>query len=245
MVSVAMIILTLLFLTPIFYFLPKTILAAIIIVAVFGLVKVKEGVYLWKTNRLDFFLLLTTFLSTLFLGIEYGIFVGVGMSIIILIFRTSKPYVAVLGAVPDSDFYKNKERFKNVVIEDNLLVLRFDAQLFFANASYFRDNLDDLASKKGEQLKLIVLDAESINRVDSTGVDMLMERIQFYKKKGITIYFAGVKGPVRDALFRAGILNIIDINHFFMNIFTAVKFYKTGDREHQKKYAEYIHQTYK
>ena len=64
MVSVAMIILTLLFLTPIFYFLPKTILAAIIIVAVFGLVKVKEGVYLWKTNRLDFFLLLTTFLST-------------------------------------------------------------------------------------------------------------------------------------------------------------------------------------
>jgi len=245
LVSVGMVVLTLLFLTPVFYYLPKTVLAAIIIVAVFGLVRVKDAVQLWKANKLDFSLLLTTFLATLFLGIEYGIFAGVGMSIIILIFRTSKPYIAVLGAVPDSDFYKNSERFKNVIIEEDILVIRFDAQLFFANASYFRDNLDDLAEKKGEALKLIVIDSESINRIDSTGVEMLIERINYYKKKGVTVYFAGVKGPVRDTLFRAGILNSIDINHFFMNIFTAVKYYKTGDREHQIKYAEYIHHTYK
>ena len=132
-----------------------------------------------------------------------------------------------------------------MVIEDDVLVIRFDAQLFFANASYFRDNVDLLAAKKGEALKLIVIDAESINRVDSTGADMLIDRINYYKKKGVIFYLAGVKGPVRDSLFKAGILNSIDINHFFMNIYTAVKFYKTGDREHQKKYAEYIHHTYK
>ena len=245
LVSVGMIVLTLLFLTPVFYYLPKAVLAAIIIVAVFGLVNIKEGIHLWKTNNLDFWLLFTTFISTLFLGIEYGIFAGVGLSIIILIFRTSKPYIAVLGAVPDSDFYKNSDRFNNVVLEEDILVIRFDAQLFFANSSYFRDNLDELADDKGTALKLIVIDAESINRVDSTGAEMLMERVKYYKKKGVSFYFAGVKGPVRDTLFRAGILNIIDINHFFMNIFTAVKFYKTGDREHQKKYAEYIHHTYK
>ena len=205
----------------------------------------KDSVVLWKSNNLDFWLLFTTFLSTLFLGIEYGILAGVGLSIIVLIFRTSKPYIAVLGAVPDSDFYKNSERFKNVIIEDDVLVIRFDAQLFFANASYFRDNVDLLAAKKGEAMKLIVIDAESINRVDSTGADMLLDRINYYKKKGVTFYLAGVKGPVRDSLFKAGILNSIDINHFFMNIYTAVKFYKTGDREHQKKYAEYIHHTYK
>jgi SulP family sulfate permease len=244
-ISVGMVVLTLLFLTPLFYFLPKAVLAAIIIVAVFGLVNVKEGIHLWKTNNLDFWLLFTTFISTLFLGIEYGIFAGVGLSIIILIFRTSNPYIAVLGAVPDSDFYKNRERFTNVVIEEDVLVIRFDAQLFFANASYFRDNLDELADKKGKALKLIVIDAESINRVDSTGTEMLMERISYYQKRGIIFYLAGVKGPVRDSLFRAGILNKIDINHFFMNIYTAVKFYRTGDREHQKKYAEYIHHTYK
>jgi len=245
LVSVGMVVVTLLFLTPVFYFLPKTVLAAIIIVAVFGLINVKEAIHLWKTNNLDFWMLFTTFISTLFLGIEYGIFAGVGLSIIILIFRTSKPYIAVLGAVPDSDFYKNCERFTNVTVEDEILVIRFDAQLFFANSSYFRDNLDELAEKKGKELQLIVIDAESINRVDSTGAEMLMERISYYKKRGITFYLAGVKGPVRDTLFRAGILNIIDVNHFFMNIFTAVKFHKTGDREHQKKYAEYIHHTYK
>jgi sulfate permease, SulP family len=245
LISVVMVIITLLFLTPVLYYLPKTILGAIIIVAVFGLIKVSDGIRLWKTNNLDFWLLFATFIATLFLGIEYGIFAGVGLSIIVLIFRTSKPYIAVLGAVPDSDFYKNSERFKNVIIEEDVLVIRFDAQLFFANASYFRDNLDELAEKKGKALKLIVIDSESINRTDSTGVEMLMERVSFYKKKGITFYFAGVKGPVRDSLFKAGILNIIDINHFFMNIFTAVKFYRTGDREHQIKYAEYIHHTYK
>ncbi|MFT4575770.1 MAG: SulP family sulfate permease [Polaribacter sp.] len=245
LISVGMVIVTLLFLTPVFYYLPKAVLAAIIIVAVFGLVNIKEGIHLWKTNNLDFWLLFTTFVATLFLGIEYGIFAGVGLSIVILIFRTSRPYIAVLGAVPDSDFYKNKERFTNVVIEEDILVVRFDAQLFFANASYFRDNLDDLADKKGKALKLIVIDAESINRVDSTGTEMLMERISYYQKRGIIFYLAGVKGPVRDSLFKAGMLNIIDINHFFMNIYTAVKFYRTGDREHQKKYAEYIHHTYK
>ena len=244
-ISVLMVIFTLLFLTPVFYFLPKTILAAIIIVAVFNLINIKEAKHLWKTNNLDFWLLFATFISTLFFGIEYGIFAGVGLSIIILIFRTSKPYIAVLGAVPDSDFYKNSERFKNVIIEEDVLVIRFDAQLFFANASYFRDNLDELAAKKGKALKLIVIDSESINRVDSTGVDMLLERIKYYKKKDITFYFAGVKGPVRDALFRAGLLDVVDLNHFFMNIYTAVKYYRTGDREHQLKYAEYIHQAYK
>ena len=102
-----------------------------------------------------------------------------------------------------------------------------------------------MASKKGTALKLIVIDAESINRVDSTGLEMLKERVKYYQKKGVTFYFAGVKGPVRDDLFRCGILDIININHFFMRANQAVKFYKTGDRKHQEKYAKYIHQAYK
>ena len=244
LISVVMVVLTLLFLTPIFYFLPKTVLAAIIIVAVFGLINIKEAIYLWKANNLDFWLMLSTFIATLLLGIEYGIIVGVGLSLVILIFRTSRPYVTELGKVPNSNFYRNKNRFEEVIIEQDVLVFRFDAQLFYANASYFRDNLDELASKKGTALKLIVIDSESINRIDSTGVEMLKERIRFYKKKGITIYFAGVKGPVRDSLFRGGLLKEIDINHFFMRANQAVKFYKTGDRKHQEKYAKYIHQSY-
>ena len=245
LISVVMVVITLLFLTPLFYHLPKTVLAAIIIVAVFNLVNIKEAAFLWKANHLDFWLMLATFIGTLLLGIEFGIMVGVGLSLIVLIYRTSRPYVAELGKVPNSNFYRNKSRFEEVIIEDDILIFRFDAQIYYANSSYFRDKLDEMAYKKGAALKLIVLDAESINRVDSTGVEMLKERIKFYKKRNITFLLAGVKGPVRDDLFRSGILSIIDINHFFMRSNDAVKFYKTGDRKQQEKYAKYIHQAYK
>lgn len=244
LISVLMVVITLLFLTPLFYYLPKTVLAAIIIVAVFNLINVKEASYLWRVNKLDFWLMISTFIATLCLGIEYGIIVGVGLSLIVLIYRTSKPYVTELGKVPNSNFYRNKNRFEEVVLEDDILVFRFDAQLFYANASYFRDNLEEMTLKKGTALKLIVLDAESINRVDSTGVEMLKERVRYYKKKGVAFYFAGVKGPVRDDLFKSGLLDIIDIHHFFMRANQAVKYYKTGDRKHQEKFAKYIHQSY-
>ena len=244
LVSVVMVLLTLLFLTPLFYHLPKTVLAAIIIVAVFGLVNVKEAIFLWKANNLDFWLLIITFFSTLLFGIEYGIMIGVGLSLIILIFRTSRPYVAELGKVPDSDFYRNRERFNEVILDDEVLVFRFDAQLFYANSSYFIETLELMVEEKGPRLKLIVLDAESINRVDSTGVEMLKERIRFYHKKNILFYFAGVKGPVRDHLFRGKILEIITLDHFYMRVNGAVNYYKTGEKEYQNKYANYIHQSY-
>ena len=244
LVSVVMVLLTLLFLTPLFYHLPKTVLAAIIIVAVFGLVNIKEAIFLWKANNLDFWLLIVTFFSTLLFGIEYGIMIGVGLSLIILIFRTSRPYVAELGKVPDSDFYRNRERFNEVILDEEVLVFRFDAQLFYANASYFIETLEFMVEEKGPKLKLIVLDAESINRVDSTGVEMLKERIRFYHKKNILFYFAGVKGPVRDHLFRGKILDIITLDHFYMRVNGAVNYYKTGEKEYQNKYANYIHQSY-
>jgi SulP family sulfate permease len=244
LVSVVMVLLTLLFLTPLFYHLPKTVLAAIIIVAVFGLVNIKEAIFLWKANNLDFWLLVVTLFSTLLFGIEYGIMIGVGLSLIILIFRTSRPYVAELGKVPESDFYRNRERFNEVILDDEVLVFRFDAQLFYANASYFIETLELMVEEKGPRLKLIVLDAESINRVDSTGVEMLKERIRFYHKKNILFYFAGVKGPVRDHLFRGKILDIITLDHFYMRVNGAVNYYKTGEKEYQNKYANYIHQSY-
>ena len=243
-VAVIIVIITLLFLTPVFYYLPKTVLAAIIIVAVFNLVNFREAARLFKANNLDFWLLLATFAATLGLGIEYGILVGVGLSLIVLIFRTSRPYVTELGKVPESDFYRNRNRFEEVELDEEVLVFRFDAQLFYANASYFRDRLDEMVSQKGDKLRLIVLDAESINRVDSSGVDMLKERIRYFAKRNITFYFAGVKGPVRDDLFKGGLLDIVTLEHFFMRVNGAVNFYKTGNNENQKKYAQYIHQAY-
>tara|TARA_B100000780_G_scaffold200977_1_gene142436 strand:- start:2029 stop:3756 length:1728 start_codon:yes stop_codon:yes gene_type:complete len=243
LISAAIVGVTLLFLTPLFYFLPKTVLAAVIIVAVFGLVNLKQATSLWKINKLDFSLMLATFIFTLLLGIEYGILAGISLSLAILIYRISRPYVTELGNVPNSDFYRNKNRFKEVIVEEDVLIFRFEAQLVYANATYFRDYLEQMVDDKGTLLKLIVLDSESINRIDTTGVEMLKELVRYFQNKQILFYFAGVKGPVRDLLFRAGLLENIDITHFFMCVNDAVVFYKTGDRSKQEKFSKYLHQS--
>jgi SulP family sulfate permease len=145
-ISAVLIILTLLFLTSLFYYLPKAILASVIMVAVFGLIDYKEAIHLWKSNRTDFFMLIVTFIATLSLGIEQGIAVGVILSLVMVIYRTTRPHIAVLGKVPGSTYYRNLERFTEVEDRDDLLIIRFDAQLYFANTNFFKDTLEELSA---------------------------------------------------------------------------------------------------
>ncbi len=221
-ISALFIMLTLLFLTPLFYYLPKAILASVIMVAVFGLIDYKEVIHLWKANRTDLALLLITFVATLSLGIEQGIGIGVILSLAMVIFRTTRPHIARLGRIPGTRVYKNVERFDNLEIRDDVLIIRFDAQLYFANVNHFRETLESYAVQLGDQLKAIILDAESINNIDSTGVHTLLDVIQDFRQQGIDFYLVGLKGPVRDALTRAHALEQIGIDHLFVTIQDAV-----------------------
>lgn len=241
--SVGVVALILLFFTPVFYYLPKTVLAAIIILSIVGLIDVKEALRLWKINKIDFWMLLVTFLGTLILGIKEGIGVGVGLSLLMVIFRTSKPHIAVLGRIPNTNFFRNSERFKDVEVHKEVLILRFDSHLYFANTNYFREQLDLLSKEKGTDLKLIVIDGECINGLDSTGAAMWNERIDYYALKGIQIHFTNIKGPVRDAMTKAGIISKIGIENCFMSNQGALDFYETGNRESQKKLSSYIEQS--
>ena len=221
-ISALLIIITLLFLTPLFYFLPKAILASVIMVAVFGLIDVKEAKHLWKSNRTDFSMLLVTFIGTLTLGIEQGIGLGVLLSLAMVIFRTTRPHVAELGQVPDSHFYRNTGRFDNLVTRDDLLIMRFDAQLYFANINYFKDSLYGMSKKKRETLKLIIIDCEAMNNMDSSAVHAIEELMDDYNSRNIEVVFTGVKGPIRDALEKGKLTGKIGNDHFFMSIQEAV-----------------------
>jgi SulP family sulfate permease len=223
-ISAVLIILTLLFLTSLFYYLPKAILASVIMVAVFGLIDFKEAIHLWKSNRTDFFMLIVTFIATLSLGIEQGIAVGVILSLVMVIYRTTRPHIAVLGKVPGSTYYRNLERFTEVEDRDDLLIIRFDAQLYFANTNFFKDTLEELSAKKGEALKYIIINAESINNLDSSAAHAVEEVVEDYKRLGITILFTGVKGPVRDAMSRAHLTEKIGEQNFFLSIQDAVDY---------------------
>ncbi len=240
--SVAILIAVLLFLTPVFYFLPKTILAAIIIVSILKLIDFNEAIRLWELNKVDFWMLLVTFVGTLSFGIKEGIALGVGLSLLMVIFRTSKPHIAVLGRIPNTQFFRNINRFDDVEVHPEVLIVRFDSHLYFANTDYFREQLNLLSQEKGAALKLIILDGECINGLDSTGAMMWNNRIDYYAQLGVKIYFTNVKGPVRDAMTKAGIIEKIGIENCFMSNAGAMAFYETGNRESQQNLSSYIEQ---
>ncbi len=238
--SALLIIITLLFLTSLFYYLPNAILASVIMVAVFGLIDVREVLYLRKANRTDLWMLIATFFATLMLGIEQGIGVGVILSLAMLIFRTTRPHFAELGKVPGTHFYRNRDRFENVEVRKDVLIVRFDAQLYFANINYFKDQLEAMVDVREENLKYIIINSDSINYMDSTAIHALEELVMDYVDKNLTVLFSGVKGPVRDALYRSGIISKLGESRLHMSIQEAVDFI---DRENTNEDIDYQHYT--
>lgn len=222
LISAGVIALTLLFLTPLFYYLPQTILAAIIMVAVAGLVDIKEVRYLWRVRRSDFFLMLLTFAATLGLGIEEGIVVGVVASLILVIHQGTRPHAAVMGRLPGTSTYRNVERHPEAVVGDGVVILRMDASLFFANVAFFKETIRTLMQSY-PSMQVLVLDACPVNRLDSSATHALKEILEELRHQGSDLYIASAKGPVLDVLRRAGLDDLIGHDHFFMEVHQAVE----------------------
>jgi len=237
---------TLLFLTPVFFYLPKAVLGAIIIVAVYGLLDFSMPKELLSYSKRELIILNTTLIITATVGIKEGILIGITLSLVMLIYRSTKPHFAVLGQVKGTHFYRNVNRFEGLLNTfDDILIIRFDAQLYFANVSFFKDKLEEFVIDKGHKLKLIIIDGESINSIDSSGIFMLRDEINKYKNKGIDIAFSGLKGPVRDILDKSNIIKAIDYANCFMSIQEAVDVFEDRKRnkEIEVKYFEFINQT--
>ena len=241
-IAALMVGLTLLFLTPLFYSLPKAVLGAIIMVAVFGLLDFKVPKQLLVFSQRDLVILNITLLVTATIGIKEGIITGILISLGMLIYKTTKPHMAVLGKVPGAHFYRNRKRFKDVEIQEDILIVRFDAQLYFANTSYFKDKLQEYAKFKGEKLKIIIIDGESLNDLDSSAIYALFDILKYYKSKGIQMSFTGLKGPVRDKMVKSGLMDLVGPEYFFMSIQGAVDHYNSGFMK-ENKFQDYINQS--
>ncbi|MBK9149468.1 MAG: solute carrier family 26 protein [Saprospiraceae bacterium] len=227
LISAALIILTLLFLTSYFYYLPNAVLAAIIVVAVYGLIDYKEAIHLWHTDRTDFVLFMSVFTGTLILGIEEGILLGVVLSLSVLIYRVSYPHYAQLGKVGQHGEFRNIKRFPEAVTDSEVMIIRFDAPIFFANLSYFRDKINDLFMKTPEA-RYLIIDAGPVSSIDSSGVHMFADLYTDLKNDGKTLLIANMIGPVRDALYKGGVMDKIGKHHFFMTVQKAFDFAKHG-----------------
>jgi len=221
-ISAAIVGLTLLFLTPLFYYLPNTVLAAIIMVAVFGLIDFHYPRTLWKNRKDEFALLIFTFIITLTVGIKEGILFGVLLSLLLLVYRSSSPHFAVLARVNNSPYYRNVRRFSSeVTIDPAILLFRFDGQLYFGNKDYFKSSLLEAMEERGASLKHLVLNVEPMNYIDSSAAFMLRQLFEDIKSKGIYISIAGPIGPIRDILKRSGIVSLLGEEAFFENTHSA------------------------
>ena len=216
--------LTLLFLTPLFWHLPKCVLAAIIIGAIITLIDLKYPIQLLKYNKDDFIMLILTFLITLTIGIKEGIISGVILSLIMLIYRTTRPHIAECVQIKGTDYFRNKNRYENIEHRDDVLIFRFDGQLFFANCEYFKDQLNDMIKQKGNNLQFIILNSEGINHIDSSAINMLKNLIEALQNKGFVFIITGAIGPVRDIISKSNLIDTIGKDMMFPQVKKAISF---------------------
>ncbi|MDX8367427.1 solute carrier family 26 protein [Cytobacillus sp. IB215665] len=201
-ITAVLIIISLLFFTPLFYYLPNVVLAAIIMVAVFGLIDVKEAVHLFKIKKVDGWTLIVSFIATLVTSIEEGILIGIAFSLLVFIWRSAYPHVAQLGYIEQENVFRNIKRYENAKTFKDTIIFRIDASLYFANMGFFEEQLRKEIADHPSTTK-IVLDFSSVNAIDAVSIDELEKIIDDYKQANIEILIAGMKGPVKDLVKRA------------------------------------------
>lgn len=217
MITAALVGLTLVLFTPLFEHLPVAVLAAIIMTAVFGLIDLGTARRLWAVSKPDFALLAITFVATLQFGITEGVLTGVAASLVLFLIRSTRPHYAVLGRLGETQVFRNVKHYAQARTVPGVLILRFDAVFYFGNISFLEERLIEEEQRWGA-LQHVVFDASGINALDASGADALLDICEAYRTRGIGVRFAGVKGPVRVMMDRAGIVESVGADAFFFSV---------------------------
>jgi MFS superfamily sulfate permease-like transporter len=204
---------------------PLAALAAVVIAAVIRLVDISALRSLLQTNRADFTLAVVSFLGVAVFGILAGVGIAIGLSVLALLERAWHPYSAVLGRVSGLQGYHDQVRHPEGRQVPGLLIFRFDAPLFFANAEVFRDAVHRALASAPSRIARVTVAAEPITDVDSTAADTLVGLLDDLDRQGIEFSFAEIKGPVKDKLQRYGIYERIGEEQFYRTIGEAVHKY--------------------
>ncbi len=209
-----------LFLTPALYYLPQATLAATIVVAVLSLVDLPMLARTWRYSKTDFLAGLTTLLVTLLQGVETGLVLGVGVSLALFLFRTSRPHIAEVGLVPGTEYFRNVLRHK-VLCSPKVLSLRVDESLYFANSRALEDRINQ-AVARSEALDHVVLQCSAINDIDASALESLESIEKRLRDSHIALHLSEVKGPVMDRLQSTDFLHHLS-GQVFLTHFQAIQ----------------------
>ncbi len=228
LINASLVILTLVLLLPLFFRLPMATLSAVVIVAMYGLLDFGYLRRLLRIDRGEFACAMAALLGVLLLGILQGVAVGVLLALAVLIRRVSRPGTAVLGRLPGTDSYRDIAIHPEAEALPGLLIFRFDAPIIFANAACFADRVRESIADAQEPVRGVLIPAEQINQLDSTGADQLAKLHGELRAKGIGLSFAEAKAGLREAIRRTGLEDEIGPDHFHDTIECGVQAFLQG-----------------
>ena len=232
--TAGLIVLVLVFLTPLLHYLPIPTLAAIIMVAVFSMIRIKDVRQLYKVKKMDGHLALVTFLVTLIFGLQVGILIGMAASVVAIMYRISRPNVAILGNLPGTRSFRDIRMYKEATQIEGVLIIRVDASFSYANAEFLKDVLLSVNTLPSQDIPSVIIDASSVNDVDTTAVEALFSVLDSLDERGIALYFTGVQGTVDEVMKLSGLEDRLGPNRFFLSPYRAVTYIRRQRGEEEE-----------
>lgn len=190
-----------------------------------------EALYLYRVHKFDFSVWVVAFLGTLFLGVEYGLAIAVAVSLIIVVYESVYPHTAVLGRLPGTSLYRNVKQYPGAEQYDQVVIVRIDAPLYFANAHTARDKVrkykrvaeEELAKRSAGSVRFIILDLSPVSHIDTTALHVLEDMHITQKRLGVQICICNPGITVTERLIRSGFVDSVGRNHFFPDVIDAVQ----------------------
>ncbi|KAL3517606.1 hypothetical protein ACH5RR_020195 [Cinchona calisaya] len=222
--------LTLLFLTPLFHYTPIVVLASIIIAAMLGLIDYEAAIHLWQVDKFDFFVCISAYVGVVFGSVEIGLVIAVALSLLRVLLFVARPRTLVLGNIPDTKIYRNVNQYPNTKNVPGVLILEIDAPIYFANSSYLRERLsrwideeeDKLKSSGESSLQYIILDMSAVGNIDTSGISMLQEFKKNIDRRGLKLALANPGEEVMKKLNKAKVIETIGQEWIFLTVGEAV-----------------------
>nr|CAB3469472.1 unnamed protein product [Digitaria exilis] len=229
-VMASAVLVTLLFLMPLFHYTPNVILSAIIITAVIGLIDVRGAAKLWKVDKLDFLACMSAFLGVLFVSVQMGLAIAVGISLFKILLQVTRPNMVVKGLIPGTQSYRSVVQYREAVRVPAFLVVGVESAIYFANSMYLvervmrflRDEEERALKANQSSIRSVVLDMSAVAAIDTSGLDALTELKKVLDKRNIELVLANPVGSVAERMFNSAVGETFGSDRLFFNVAEAV-----------------------
>ncbi|KAK8938164.1 putative sulfate transporter 3.3 [Platanthera guangdongensis] len=217
---------TLLFLMPLFVYTPNVVLAAIIITAVIGLIDINAAYHIWMMDKMDFLVCICAFFGVIFISVEEGLAIAVVLSILRILLQITRPKMVIQGNIPGTDIYRNLHYYKEATRVPGFLILEVEAPINFANVTNVNERISRWIEEEKEKhlcLQFLILDLSSVSATDTSGISFFMELKKLTEKEGLQLAFVNPVGEIMEKLQRANDLyNLFGPEYFYLTTGEAI-----------------------